>query len=338
VVLHPSHPALRRAWHPVAAASDVRAEPLGVRLLGQDWVIARLGGSLVAFEDRCPHRLAPLSAGRVENGGLRCGYHGWMYDAAGACVEIPALGPGAAIPPRACLTGPADLAERYGVIWLAPDAPLMPIIDIVEAGKPEFVEAYARVTATVGAGLMVDNFLDTAHFPFVHAATIGGAEVTPVEDIVVERDGLGMTVRYEHDFSNLDDPAVAAGTRPLVQRRRLQYTYRAPFSVSLRMDMLDAGNTDVVAMFVQPVDDDSCALHLFILRNGDRTGPEEMDAFVKYELAITDEDLVIQERYRDRSIPIDLTTEVHTKADRMTVELRRILADLVAAAEPGGTA
>ena len=110
MVLHASHPALRRAWHPVAAASDVAAEPVAVRLLGEDWVLARVEGSLVAFVDRCPHRLAPLSAGRVESGGLRCGYHGWMYDTTGACVEIPALGPGATIPPRACLTSPAGVA------------------------------------------------------------------------------------------------------------------------------------------------------------------------------------------------------------------------------------
>jgi vanillate O-demethylase monooxygenase subunit len=335
-MLDATHPALRRAWHPVAAASEVGAEPLGVRLLGQHWVVARVAGELVAFEDRCPHRLAPLSAGRVEDGGLRCGYHGWLYDGAGACVEIPALGAGATIPPRARLTSAAGVAERYGVVWLAPQAPLAPILDVAEDGDPDYVAAYAAVTASVGPGLMIDNFLDTAHFPFVHAATIGGSGVAQVEDIVVERDGLGMVVRYEHDFANHDDPAVAAGTRPLVQRRRLAYTYGAPFSVSLRMDMLDAGNTDVIALFVQPVDADSSVLHIFILRKGDRTGPAEMDAFVKYELAITEEDLVIQERYRDRSLPLDLTTEVHTKADRMTVELRRILADLVEVASQEG--
>ena len=60
------HPALRACWHPVCASSALADDAVvPVRLLGQDWAVARIGGRLAAFVDRCPHRMAPLSAGTV---------------------------------------------------------------------------------------------------------------------------------------------------------------------------------------------------------------------------------------------------------------------------------
>ena len=58
--------------------------PLGVRLLGERWMLARLGGELVAMRDRCPHRLVPLSAGRIVGDQVECAYHGYRFDATGA--------------------------------------------------------------------------------------------------------------------------------------------------------------------------------------------------------------------------------------------------------------
>lgn len=339
-------PALRRAWHPVARAEDLADEPVSVRVLGDDWVLVRLGRELAAFPDRCPHRLAPLSAGwvdAVEQDGqtrpvLRCGYHGWCFAADGGCVEIPALADTDRVPPRARLAGPAALTERYGLLWLAPEAPLVPLLEVPEADDPAFTSSgVAAVRGTVGAGLMIDNFLDMAHFPFVHPATIGTPDSHLALDRSIERDGLTMTVRAEHEFANHTDPSVAAGERPLTQRRRLQYTYAAPFSIRLRIDYLDADGVDVIVMFVQPEDDQSCVLHQTVLRSGPHADADTMAALTKYELRILDEDLRVQERYVDHALPLDLTTEVHTKADQATMELRRILADLVAAAAtPGG--
>ena len=96
-------PGLERAWHAVATSDEVGTErPFGITLLGRPWALARLRDGLVAFEDRCPHRMAPLRIGSVCGGAtLQCAYHGWHFDGAGRCVAIPALGADAAIPPRA---------------------------------------------------------------------------------------------------------------------------------------------------------------------------------------------------------------------------------------------
>jgi vanillate O-demethylase monooxygenase subunit len=333
-------PSLRSAWHPVLRVADLGAEPVAVTLLGEHWVVARLDGELTAFADRCPHRLAPLSAGRIDvEGGrsvLRCGYHGWCFEASGACTSIPSLS-GEVVPPRARAFTPAGVAEHLGLIWLAPEPPRTPLpaAPITEDEADRFVSGDLPVLdASASAGLLIDNFLDVAHFPFVHAATIGDEEAADVGPFSMEREGFTLTVRSEQRFPNREDPGVASGERPLLQTRNVLYRYTAPFAAWLRIDYVEAPGTNVITFFVQPVDADHVRLYSSVQRDDLDGDADRLAAALAFEHAIVQEDLTVQEAYRDRSIPLDLTTEVHVKADRMTVELRRILADLVAGA-PG---
>lgn len=332
-------PALRSAWHPVLRAADLGDEPVSVTLLGEAWAVVRLDGEVAAFVDRCPHRLAPLSAGRVDvvDGVevLRCGYHGWCFEGTGTCTAIPALGPGATLPPRSRAATPAAVAEHLGLVWIAPEAPRTPLPEppIAAAEEHRFLVGHLPVLRpSASAGLLIDNFLDVAHFPFVHAATIGDEDSTEIGPVEVTRDGLSLTVRSAQRFPNREDPGVAAGERPLLQTRHVRYRYTAPFAAWLRIDYEEAGGTNVITFFIQPVDEERCAIYASVHRD-DLDGDEgRMAEAVAFEHAVTAEDLVVQEAFRERSIPLDLTTEVHTRADRMTVELRRILGDFVAAA------
>src|ERR1041384_7169191 len=89
----PAGELLRRYWHPVAIAADLTAESPTkfVRILGEDLVLFRTPNDEVGLlHDRCAHRGASLSYGRVEERGLACAYHGWLYDFAGDCLECPA--------------------------------------------------------------------------------------------------------------------------------------------------------------------------------------------------------------------------------------------------------
>jgi vanillate O-demethylase monooxygenase subunit len=321
-------PALRRAWHPVARSNEVTDTPYRARLLGEDWVLVRMP-ELAAFVDRCPHRFAPLSAGTVDGTSLRCGYHGWCFGADGGCTEIPSLGEHEHIPPRARATTPARIAERHGMIFIAPEEPLTELLEVPEADDPAFMHgALDPIPARVGAGLMLDNFLDMAHFPFLHAATIGTPESEVVE-FQTERRGLGMNVHGTHPFPNREDPAVAAGERPLVQHRRLEYRYRAPFCICLRIDYVEAGGTNVLDFYVQPEDDEHCRVYMAVHRNDLGGDEHRLAECIAFENKVVDEDLALQERYADLRLPLDITAEVHVKADRMTIELRRILGELV---------
>jgi 5,5'-dehydrodivanillate O-demethylase len=82
---------LRRYWHPIAATAELAETPVKpVRVLGEDLVLYRdLAGTYGLVSRQCPHRGADLSYGFVEDGGLRCSYHGWMFDERGTCVVQP---------------------------------------------------------------------------------------------------------------------------------------------------------------------------------------------------------------------------------------------------------
>jgi phenylpropionate dioxygenase-like ring-hydroxylating dioxygenase large terminal subunit len=329
-------PVLRRAWHPVARAAEVGSAPLAVDLLGEHWVLYRVAGGgpdeIVAFVDRCPHRLAPLSIGSVEGAGLRCAYHGWCFDSSGRAVEIPALGPGAALPPRARLTPAAGVAVAYGMVWLAPEDPVVPRPDFgTDLTGLELIDLPV-LDARAGAGLLADNFLDIAHVPFVHSATFGASESTHVDPYEVVGDGFGLDAGTTHQFANREDPGVAEGLRPLIQDRRTSYRYRAPFALMLRLDYLDSGGVNVIGFFVQPLDDEHCRIWSSLWRDDVAGDAARAQRVADFEVAVIEEDLRLQATYRDLRLPLDATTEVHTRADRATLQLRRILADFVAAA------
>ncbi len=82
---------LRRYWHPIAGASELADNPVKpVRLMGEDLVLYKdLSGHYGLVDRHCPHRRADLSYGFVEQCGLRCNYHGWLFDADGSCLEQP---------------------------------------------------------------------------------------------------------------------------------------------------------------------------------------------------------------------------------------------------------
>ncbi|HSN03117.1 MAG TPA: aromatic ring-hydroxylating dioxygenase subunit alpha [Acidimicrobiales bacterium] len=328
-----TEPALRRAWHTLCRSEEVTATPRAFRLLGENWVAYRTSaGTPLVFLDRCPHRFAPLSMGSCEGATLRCVYHGWVFDEDGRCVEIPALGEGATLPSRAQLTSPAGIFESHSMLFIAPEEPLTPRPRIAAAEDAAFLRGDLAVIETrASAALLADNFLDMAHFPFIHKGTFGADEAREVPNYSVTRDGYPFEAAYEHDFAHREDPGVAAGLRPLVQRRRLTYRYVAPFHLELAIDFLDAGGTNVIGFFLSPIDDERVRIYSSLWRNDLDGSIERMREAIDFEVAVIDEDLALQSRMEVLSMPLDITSEVHTRADKTTVELRRILADLVAA-------
>ena len=107
---------VRNAWYVAAWVTDIPVDkPTAVEILGEPIVLWRSDGRLVAFEDRCVHRLAPLSLGRCEGASLRCMYHGLRFDADGKCVEIPGQ---ELVPPQARVrTYPVLEKHSWAWVW-----------------------------------------------------------------------------------------------------------------------------------------------------------------------------------------------------------------------------
>ena len=118
---------MRRYWQPAALVEELAGDrPLApVRLMGEDLVLFRAeDGEPRLTARRCPHRGADLRFGRLEDGGLRCPFHGWLFDGKGRCLEQPAEPEGSNFHTRIRMAG-YPCAERNGVVfaWLGPGQP-----------------------------------------------------------------------------------------------------------------------------------------------------------------------------------------------------------------------
>lgn len=324
-------PALAHTWHAVLTSDEVAGEPVRVVLLGEPWVVARIDGELVAFLDRCPHRLAPLSLGTVCGATLQCQYHGWLFDATGACTHIPALGPDAAIPPRARVRAAAGVAERYGLVWISPEPPLFGLPDFGEWDDDDFVDARNEPRQTpASVGQLIDNFLDATHLRTVHAGTFGvddGGYLPPSE---IVRDGWSAHTTFDVQYRNFDDPLVETGEHPLVQPQRLYKEIAGPTTAIVRLFHPLTGKTVSFLFACSPVDAGTSRIFKLMSRD-DLTDPDvQLPELLAFEDRVLDEDLVVLEAYDDMAVSTDPRAEVSVRADRLSVSYRRILGELVA--------
>lgn len=169
------------SWYAVALASALPADrPLPVTLFSRPYALWRGGaGEVYAVHDRCPHKGASLSAGRVAEGQLRCGYHGWCFGSDGRCQRIPANGSDQSIPQRArAVAVPAR--EAHGFLWLwngaDPDAQPgpFPAIEHVPTADDRAWRNLEGSTAWRAHWLRVlEAFMDLTHAPFVHSGSFG---------------------------------------------------------------------------------------------------------------------------------------------------------------------
>jgi 5,5'-dehydrodivanillate O-demethylase len=165
----PAGEMLRRYWHPIAFINELKKRPLRRKLLAEDLVLfrddqSRLG--LLAL--RCLHRGTSLEFGHLEDGGLRCCYHGWLYDVEGRVLETPGEPPESTFKDRLRHTA-YKVQELGGVIfaYLGPEpAPLLPRYDVLvrEDG------ARARRARTVNCNFfqMIENSVDQNHLKWLH--------------------------------------------------------------------------------------------------------------------------------------------------------------------------
>lgn len=162
----------RAFWYVAAEAKALGQKPLARTLLGEAVVLYRgPQGQAIALRDRCPHRGAALSPGRVVDGCLECPYHGWRFGAEGACAHIPSLAEGGKIPSGTQAQSlPVRESDGYLWVWLGdgppgPEAEPFRIPHLQEAGW-----GFARLVATIPAeaGACVENFIDTTHTGYVH--------------------------------------------------------------------------------------------------------------------------------------------------------------------------
>ena len=178
---------LRNCWYVAAESTEVENRIFARQILDDHLILfRRTDGTVVALSDRCPHRYLPLSKGRIVGDNIQCGYHGLVFNGAGACVEIPTQD---TIPHTARVRS-YPVAERYGFIWvwtgdvsrcdeaLIPEFQTTHNYDLGLRLNADFESYYGYKKVHGNYQLMVDNLLDLSHIGFVHDTTIGSEEST----------------------------------------------------------------------------------------------------------------------------------------------------------------
>ena len=171
---------VRNCWYMAGWSRDFgRDELKAVTMLNEQIVIYRKNdGGLVALQDRCCHRFAPLSLGRIENDDLRCMYHGLKFAPSGKCIEIPGQ---SKIPPQACVRA-YPITDKYSGAWVWMGEPALAdeslIPDFVGIDDPRWAMLPGRMDYNANYMLINDNLLDLSHIPFLHRYSLG-ASLTP---------------------------------------------------------------------------------------------------------------------------------------------------------------
>ena len=167
----------KNAWYVACTPDDIAEKPLGRQICGEKMGFYRgPEGQVVALEDFCPHRGAPLSLGYVQNGNLVCGYHGLEMSCDGKTVSMP----GQRVRGFPCIRQFAAV-ERYGFVWVWPGdqgaADPATIHHLEWADSQDWAYGGGLYHIACDYRLMIDNLMDLTHETYVHASSIGQKEI-----------------------------------------------------------------------------------------------------------------------------------------------------------------
>ena len=318
----------RSLWHPVASADHLVDAPLAAQLLDEPLVLWRdAAGAAHAFADRCPHRGARLSLGCVRGGELECPYHGWRFDGTGHAVAVPAL-PGF-VPPPGHRANAHAVRERCGLLWVRLDT-----AGVDDRGVPAFAaEDDARLRKTLcgpydvatSAPRIVENFLDMAHFGFVHESWLGDRGHVALDDYRVEATADGFLATGCKAWQPRSSVHAEGGAQ-------VEYTYEvnAPYTAVLckvpdAQSVAIDGFRESIALFVCPVTPETSRAWFRLAMNDFESDDDTLRSF---QHTIFGQDQPVLESQRPKRLPVSddaPVRELHSAADRSSAAYRRYL-------------
>jgi vanillate O-demethylase monooxygenase subunit len=291
-----------------------------VQLCGERLVVADLGGEAPAvLHDRCLHRSTRLSLGWVDGGAIQCAYHGWRWDAGGRCVGIPSL-PEGPLPARRIASYRSHVA--YGLVWVLLDEtsdaelPACPPV-----GDPRLKAVPGEpYTWPTSVERRVENFVDLAHFAWVHDGSLGDRAHPEVPVPEIRREGRALRFAYLPPALPDSDPAALLGAS--------DYTVTLPGTVCIDFDVAGVGRR-VLWMTASPIDAGACRTFWFTARSDDLDGDD--GPHLAFQQRVLDEDRPVIEGQDPPWIPWDGDDrELSVSTDAVSLAYRRLLLDTVA--------
>ena len=317
-------------WYVAARARQIGPRPLGVRMLGADFVLFRdQAGKVHCLSDVCCHRGGALHRGELKGECIACPYHGWEFNTAGQCTKIPAMGDDV-VPPKRARIDTYPVQEKYGLAWVF-------LGDEAEGTRPAIPDWYEpflnspawRVveydyhwteTNWVRLG---ENSVDTSHPAFVHKAF--GNRLSPKANIVPITDTqYGAIVTRERAAPPLQNKSGAMAKILPSDRKTTRVTLQ--FSMVGLCEMLFQEMTTEITQVLfsarTPIDDTSVRSFGFQARNF-LMEPEHDAERVKGLLAALEEDHNIIRYVKPKLTPKSTTEEFLIEADGMELTFRR---------------
>ena len=337
------------SWYVAAWDHEIGADALFARqLLGKPLVFFRTAaGAVVALDDRCCHRAAPLSIGKKEGDCVRCQYHGLKFDASGTCVDMPGQD---RIPPQARVRSyPVVERNRFVWVWMGDPAHADPatILDFFWHDHADWRMQPGYIHYQANYQLVVDNLLDFSHLSYVHPTTLGTARLAQVRATVEPHDdGLRIT-RWTLNDEMPPNHRRVARFEGLVDRWQI-YTWHPPAFMRMDAGSAPAGSgapdghiVDVAMKFrhtsVQTPETARTTHYFFCqARNFNLDNPAMTEAIHQDVCTAFAEDrqmIEAQQRILDSSPDFHPVPSVHDQALTMARQLlrRRIEAQLTAA-------
>ena len=311
-------PVLLNDWHAVAPVEQVKSQVmLATQILGEDLVLWYADGAIMAWQDLCIHRGTRLSLGEVRDNTLHCPYHGWVYDTAGQCVHIPAHPE--QVPPAKARVKSYACTIAYDLVWVCLGDPTQappPFPEWELAGYRKLLCGPYRVPAS--GPRIIENFLDIAHFPFVHEGILGVKDRPEIADYEADITPDGVEARGVQVYQ--PDPY---GTG---QGDTVRYTYRAyrPLTAYLRKES-DGPQFSILLTILPHSPVDSTAWMWMAMNYGHDIPAEEL---IAWQDEIFAQDRPIVQSQRPELLPLDLQAELHLRSDRTAIAYRKWLNEL----------
>lgn len=322
---------LRRYWWPVGFSQKLADKPVPTRVLGEDLVMFRAGTGKIGLLDRaCPHRSASLENGRVEEKGIRCCYHGWLFAADGQCLDMPAEP--ADTPLKNHVKAHAyKTQEAAGLIfaYMGPNpAPLLPAYDLLVRDD---VDRVVRAGTDRCNWLQrAENGADPCHSMALHASVYPSIALKR-PNVVYEKTWYGMrfSIKYEGEFENVFHQIMPAHTRRLgartVDKRPAQYLH-------FRVPIDDYVTQTYIIEAVETEDGKPGTIKTRGTRAVPQGATHERIEDGWWGIASQDQDRVAQE---SQGVIVDRTKETLATSDQGIAMFRRMLRDDLVAIDGG---
>ncbi len=258
----PLHDSLARYWYPVAKASRLEDRcTMKIRLLGENFVVARNDDSLIALEELCPHRQCSLTLARVEEQGLRCIYHGWLIGSDGAVKEVPnekEQGGRESVRIRA-----PQVREAAGLIWMnlcGDEEERAPFPDFPWMNLPQSQIVIGDAMTSASWVQSLEGAIDSSHSSHLHSDEIVSAKKAETSST----EGVGGSFKIsrpsvdKHPRIKLKDTETGfiycAIRTPLIEPETTAYVRASVFEYPCYVTFPTAAGLGDLQMFV-PVDE-----------------------------------------------------------------------------------